>query len=301
MLNVLNADESSTKLQSRAAPEIHKLMQAWLEERIAASKKRPSAEVVTLVPVLAQQLLDRNPVNRPVNRRNSADLASDIVSGRFEFNGESIIVSNTGVLLDGQHRCQQVLATGTPIETVICFGPKEAARFTIDTGKSKTVANFLSMKGRSYSHILGPAASYYLQWSEHGIVSPTGDARVPTKQAVLAAIDELKGLDISVEFTSTAIKSPVRSHAVLAFCHYVFKKKAGAEAADHFIGKVIEGNDLKRGDAVLYCRNRLMAANSGIRSDSRIELIFKCWNAYRLGHSINHLKLNGGKLPKIER
>lgn len=298
MLNVLNADDSVPAVKvTEKRPEETRRMKQWLDGRIAASKDKPSAEVISLTPVLAQLLIDRNPVNRPMMKRNSADLASDIIGGRFEFNGESIVISRTGVLLDGQHRCQQVVSTGKTIETVIVFGPKEAARFTIDTGKSKTVTNFLAMKGRIYVSILAPAVNYYLQWSRNGQIDVTG-THLPTKAEILAAADELKGVDKSVEATIGAAKT-VRSNAVLAFCHYAFKKKAGAEAADEFMGCLIEGDNLKKGGPILYCRNRLLAFGSEVRANVRIELVFKCWNAWRRGHGVDHCKLNG-KLPKIE-
>lgn len=273
---------------------------AWLHERIIKSRKEPVAEVVTLVPGLAELLLERNPVNRPIAKKNAADLAADIANGRFEFNGESIVVSNTGVLLDGQHRCGQVIATGVPIQTVIVFGPKESARFTIDIGKTKTVGNFLAMKGRAYSNVLAGVASFHLQYRTLGKLGETGHERMPTKAEVLAIADEVKGIDQSVEFTVPAMKT-VRNHAVLAFCHSVFWKKATREAADEFILRLIEGDGLRKGDPILYCRNRLIATGRGSLANARAELIFKCWNASRLGHGITHFKLTGGKLPKVER
>jgi hypothetical protein len=56
----------------------------------------------------------------------------------------------------------------------------------------------------------------------------------------------------------------------------------------------------RRGDPILYCRNRLIGGGRGMPAHSRIELIFKCWNAYRMGHGVDHCKLTG-KLPKIEK
>jgi hypothetical protein len=271
----------------------------WLDEQIAAGKKKAHSSVVTITPTLAQLLLGRNPINRPISKGNANDLASDISSGRFEFNGESIVVSNTGVLLDGQHRLEQVVATGACIESVLVFGPKEAARFTIDIGKPKSVANFLQMKGRVYAGYLSAAVNYYLQWTQNGSVVHSDTPSRPTKAQILSAADEMKGIDTSVEIAVGGIKS-IRSVAAVAFCHHVFWKRAGREAADHFVNGLIEGDGLKKGDPILYCRNRLSGMGRGIPVSHRIELLFKCWNAYRLGHGVDHCKLNG-RLPKVER
>jgi len=274
-------------------------MRIWLDERIAKGKKAPSAEIITLTPVLASLLLERNPINRPISKLGKAEIKQDLANGRYVFNGESIIVSDTGVLNDGQHRCVNVLETGVSIQTVIVFGPKEETRFTVDTGKSKTLSNFLAMKGRKYTHVLGPAVGYILQWKQYGYL-PVGAETKPTKQAQLEAADAIRGIDASVLFTADCMKT-VRSHAVLAFCHHAFWKVSSRENADFFVTKLMEGDGLKKGDPILYCRNRLIGMGRGIRAGTRAELVFKCWNAWRSGHSIDHFKMSGGKLPKLER
>lgn len=296
---------------TKAQTEERRRLKEWLESRIIAGAKKPSAEVVTLVPMLAQLLLERNHNNRPISKRNAEDLASDIANQRFQYNGQSISLSVTGVLLDGQHRCFQVSTTGIPIETVIAFGVKDDARFTIDTGRPKSVANFLAMKEYSYAKVLGPVAANYLQWRQKGYLAFGGNQR-PTKAETLATADQFPDLEKSVEFTALTTKSPVRSHVILAFCHYVFWKRASREAADHFLSKLIDGHGLPKGDPILYCRNKLinMPSNSGGASGYlKAELIFRCWNAHRLNQTMDRCKLSGGKLingkpaklPKVER
>lgn len=292
------ADTSAPLTLTKAEAEERRRMKEWLDGKIAAGKKHPISEIVTLTPVLAQLILERNPINRPINKRNASDLVQDVANKRFVFNGESIIISDTGVLNDGQHRCQTVVETKIPIPVVIVFGPKEETRFTVDTGKSKTVSNFLAMKGRMYTHTLGAASGYFLQWSKTGVVSINGLDR-PSKQAILIAADEIKGIDKSVEFTVHCMKS-IRSHAVLAFCHNVFWKRSGRDAADEFIGKLIDGDGLRKGTPLWYCRERLNGMPRGTTAQTRIELIFKCWNAWRRGEGITHLKLSGN-LPKVEK
>jgi hypothetical protein len=281
---------------TKAQTEERRRMGDWLEKQIKAGE---SAHIVTLTPALAVLLLERNPINRPISPRNSAFIASDIANGRWEFNGESIVVSNTGMLIDGQHRCHQVISTGKAIRTTIVFGPKEKARFTIDTGRPKTASNFLAMQEYKYTHVLSAAVGYHLQWRHRGFITTKG-TEIPTTQEKLAAIEEMQGIEKSAEFTSGCMKT-VGSHAVLTFSHFVFWKKAGREAADHFIGKVIDGDGLRKGDPILYCRNRLLGMRNGIDANTRVELMFKCWNAHRMNQGIDHFKLSGGKLPKVER
>lgn len=298
MLNTIDTTEADIPSSlAKIKPEETRRMKLWLDERIAASKKKPIAEVVTLTPTLAALLLERNPINRPIGRYNLSNLESDVISNRFLFNGEAIIVSITGILIDGQHRARVVLNTGRSIETVIVFGPAENARYTIDIGSPKTAGNFLFMKGRKDGNNLASAVGCYLQWKEKGAIS----TNKPTKAAILAAADQLSGMDYSVSFCHQATSRHLGSRSVLAFCHYVFWKRASKEAADEFITKLIEGDGLRKGDPILYCRNRLLDMPRGVRQNDRAEIIFKCWNAHRAGERITHHLKVSGTLPKVER
>lgn len=301
MLNVLTEKQVEETVKPVGSPTEVARMREWLTERIAAGKKKCSAEVVTLSPCLASLLLEFNPINRPISKRNAADLGADIANKRFVFNGESIVVSKNGILLDGQHRCQQVVATGFSIEVVLVFGPEEEARFTIDTGKSKTVSNFLAMKGRAYTHALSAAVNYHLQWRKFNYVNYAWSGNMPTKAEIMIAADELRGIDTSIDFTATCMKT-LRAHAVVAFCHYVFWKKSNRETADHFIQKLIEGDNLKKDDPIYMARNKLLSAKRGETANSKIELIFRAWNHHRLGTRLSGpIRCAGNLLPKLER
>lgn len=303
MFDVLTKETTDKPATPRKTTVERERMASWLEERIASGRRKASAEVVTLTPALAELLLEHNTDNRPITSNNAGNIAADIANGRFEFNGESIVISRDGVLIDGQHRCAVVVQTRTPVETVIVFGPKTDARFTIDIGRPKSAGNFLHMQGYKNTNVLASAARLILIYRHHGkIVSSSRDyAHKPTKTEVVAAAGQLPGLALSVDFFAATPRS-LGSRSVLAACHYLIAKKSSRENADHFFRRLIEGSDLKRGDPILYCRNKLpdhrAVAGSGI--NSMMELIFKCWNANRRGEEITRMFFNG-RLPKIER
>lgn len=276
-------------------------MVKWLEYHITRGKKEQGYPVVvTITPILAAVLLERNHDNRPISAGNANALLSDIANGRWQFNGQSITVSDTGVLLDGQHRLGQVVATGRSIRSVIVFGPKEDARFTFDIGKPKTAANFLSMKGYKYTAALSAAARLVLVYRGQGNVVSRGNERGirPTKTELTAAVEELEGLATSVDFVAARKTKHLTGPGTLAFAHYMFRKRSTKEAADHFFIKLFEGDGLTRGNPILYCRNRLPDVRGNV--NTCVELLFKCWNAHRRNEEITKLPLNG-KLPKLER
>lgn len=301
MLNTLSNAEMNETVASdleKRKPEEFRRMREWLDQHIAAGRKRPVAEIVSLTPVLAALLLERNDTNRPISRGNSTNLQADVANKRWEFNGESIVVSATGSLLDGQHRCGTVVATGVAIETVIVFGPKDEARYTIDIGKPKSAPNYLSMKGWTDTNNLAAMLALLLQYRKTQSI-PRGYLR-PTKTEILEAAETFKGAQASVDFVRDATKKKLGSRSVLAFCHYTFWKKSSRDAADEFMRLLIEGEGLRKGNPVYYCRERLVGMDKGAWAETRIELVFKCWNAWRKGESINKVVLTGS-FPKLER
>lgn len=306
MLNMLEKgaeSKTASPITPRKISVERERMDMWLTERIAASRKKPSAEIITLTPVLAELLLERNQDNRQIIKNSASAITSDVANGRFEFNGESIVVSRDGVLLDGQHRCQVVVETRTPIETVMVFGPKNEARYTIDIGRPKTASNFLHMQGHKNTNVMAAAARLILIYRRVGRIISTGAERTytPTKTEIVEAVEQLSGLANSVDL---AVTSPTRftSRSTLAACHYLIAKKSSREAADMFFRKLIDGDGLRRGDPILYLRNRLPAfrVGGGAGANALFELIFKCWNAHRRGEEVNRMPMNG-RLPPLER
>lgn len=299
MLNVLIEKQvEETIARPIGSPTELARMRAWLDERVKAGRKSPVAEVVTLTPVLASLLLERNPVNRPIGKYNMETLRADISGSRFVFNGESLVVSDTGVLIDGQHRCTSVIETRRPIQTVMVFGPKEEARFTIDIGKPKTAANFLHMKGGADTNNLAATIGLLIQYATHGALIH-GSLKA-TKTQVVEGFERFKGVEASLDAVSGATKMKLGSRSALAFCHYTFKRKAGAEAADNFMQKLIDGDGLRKGDPIYHTRDRLLKLDRGARAEGRIEIVFKGWNAWRRNEIISNIRSNG-KLPKVER
>jgi hypothetical protein len=298
MLNVLTEKQVEETIQIKpvgSAIEIRR-MQAWLNERIKRGKKEKFAEVITLTPVLASLLLQINQINRPISKHNAENLKNDVLAKRFLYNGQSISVLQNGLLGDGQHRCETVLATGMSIETVIAFGVPDEARYTIDTGKPKSAGNYLHMKGFKDGNNIAAAIRLLLQY-RGGIEVGSGHNRATTAE-VLTTADDLRGIQSSMDIASGGARLGVRS--ILAFCHFVFKKRADVETADEFVTKLIDGDGLRKGNPIYHCRERLLQMRGSARANDKVKIIFRAWNHWRLNETVNKIVLPVS-LPKVER
>lgn len=308
MLNTMTTEEVEQIAKvTDSYPEETSRMRKWLAENIAAGKASKLGHYVrvTMTPVLAQLLLDKNSLNRPISARHVQTLASDISANLWQFNSQPIIVSRTGELLDGQHRCAAVISIGVGIDTLMSFGADDAARYVMDVGRPKSAANFLAMNGKSYSTVVASAVGYYLQYQRRGYVLRGAGSEaqwVPTKAEIVAAASSLKGFDASVDFTKRQ-KHPLRCHSVLAMVHYLFKKRGGAAAADEFMLGLLDADlpGLRKGHPVWFCREKLLRMTGrGTETNHRLEVLIKCWNAWRDGRTLDSIRIQGGKLPKVE-
>lgn len=102
--------------------------------------------IKTITPEYASRLMAHNNLNRPVNRLTVEDYKTQIQKGLWRLNGEPILISDDGVLLDGQHRLIAVQETGLSITSVVVEGINKEFFSTIDTGRIRTIADIFNIE-----------------------------------------------------------------------------------------------------------------------------------------------------------
>lgn len=105
--------------------------------------------VETVTPDDASKLLRSMKSNRRPMPSHVEFLASQIEAGKWGLNGQSLIVSTEGALLDGQHRCLAVLRAKRPIRTVVVRGVDPDQFATMDTGVVRLATHVLQVRGRT--------------------------------------------------------------------------------------------------------------------------------------------------------
>jgi len=105
----------------------------------------------TITPEMAEKLLENNSHNRKLNIRRLNKFKRDIINGMWLYNGESIIVSKTGKLIDGQHRLVAVVETGIPIETNLVDDVDDVVDgidiFAVTNTENRSLADVLYIEG----------------------------------------------------------------------------------------------------------------------------------------------------------
>lgn len=113
--------------------------------------------VCRITPALAELMLETNIRNRRARDRH-VDVLSQIISSRdMMLNGESIIFSSDGHLLDGQHRLMACIRSGMAFDSVVVFGISPKAFNTIDAGVARSTGDVLGLSGRANANKMASA------------------------------------------------------------------------------------------------------------------------------------------------
>lgn len=261
-------------------------------------------DVVTITPRLARQLLDQNTGNRKVSGTNLAKIKTIMERGEWALNGEAVKVAKDGRILDGQHRLRAAVETETTFETLIVYGLEDESQETMDGGKSRTLADILSIRG--YKSATATAAITLAiirseQWNIRAAVSGGSNAyTVTNRQAIDRLEREATIADIPKIISS--VRKVGMSGKTAGLLYYVFSG-VDSEDADHFFEKLTTGADMDRGNPILTLRNLLIdtryTARGEINQTYIAAVTIKAWNRYRAGEPSVQLRFRiGGANPE---
>lgn len=141
-----------------------------------------------ITPEVAEKMLDTNIVNRAMPKE---PIEEALLVGEWALNGESIIFSNEGALLDGQTRLSACVNTGIPIEAVVVRGIDPKAQLVMDCGTSRTLPAHLKMLGvKNYDSVGAIAKKLYRcdRWGLESALSGSHD-KVTIKTLINYALD----------------------------------------------------------------------------------------------------------------
>lgn len=212
-------------------------------------------KVINMTPELASHYLSNNPSNRPINQAHVNLLAAMMSNSQWALNGETIVVSSTGRLLDGQHRLAAVVKYGGSVPMLVASGALDAAFGTIDIGTKRTVGQICGMNGVPNAKMVAGAAAILFRMF-HGSLS-TMAVPAPCILEVVARYPELPA------WSNKARRAVISSASLLAACVYLDAIAHRADLAERLIDGLKTGADLARGNPVLALRNRTLNARGG--------------------------------------
>lgn len=279
---------SIAKLVSRA-PEAGSI--AWLNDCVKRAKAGVLVETTTMTPGLAGELLRRNHDNRDIKQTKAQHFVSDMIGGRWAFNGEPIIVADDGSLNDGQHRLQALVEANVTLPMVVVFGVTRDSRVTIDQGSARSAGDYLSMSGQIYAKNAATAAKFIIAFERSEGRNISARSKI-TNAEIVARVRADPEIVASAQYAHKHLKSyrHLVSHTVMATCHYLL---SGIDARDavEFLDQCGLGENIRRGYPAYAVRSAFVAEKRE-RNDA-MEVIFHGWNKFRSGGDLKLIRVNG--------
>jgi hypothetical protein len=252
--------------------------------------KTAFAEIRTTTKPLVDALLAMNTLNRPIKKRVVEKYARDIKAGKWVLTNQGIGVSESGVLLDGQHRLEAIKACGyPPVPVLVVGGLPDECRLAVDQHAKRSARDMLHFAFDYRVSNSAPAIATALICSK----SSNGWSGGQTMSEIYECI-----LDYSEEIEAVvSLPKNVKNFAAPYLAAFIDCIKSGIGDIDKlakFINDIETGEMLSRTDPQFHLRNlvkstRMTGGGSVVRKE-RFEKAKKAFTAYVNGQKMGVLR-----------
>ena len=254
------------------------------------STHKISTRVVNINPEMAADLLKFNTRNRAVRSKVVNDYANQMKKGLWQLNGEPIIISDTNVVLDGQHRLEAILLSRTAQQMLVVTGVSSDAFRTIDTGLTRTPGDIMYINGVPNSNSMAALILREFFLSANQTIGGDRAASIRdiklSKQEMLDRYNEAPDLYVEILRFSNRCYDKVkimRLSEIGGYVAYLIRvKKYTREVVFEFFEQLFyDGRE--RHPAVQLLREKLLqflGSQYKVLSKVRMALVIKAWNCY---------------------
>lgn len=233
-----------------------------------------SAEVITITPTMAEDLIAKNVKNRNISHDLVDAYARDMQNGCWQFTGEALKLSLNGHLIDGQHRLLACIKADVPFKTLVIYDLSPEVQDVIDTGRGRTVADTLHLAGFTHAARTAAACRYMFN-IKHGYSK--------YKISASEALNIFRKHPALHDSSAAVTGAYGPSQALLTAIHYIGVHLLDKQPfADEFISVFITGNSFD-GCAAQAWRERLIrlkAAHSPIKRPNMFFGTIHAWNLF---------------------
>jgi hypothetical protein len=283
--------------KKREKSEGRVLAEQWflgLMERMEAGETGAETRI-TITPEMAEVLLENNRSNRRLRETLIDRTANDIKNNRWQWNGETIIISSSADLNDGQHRLHSVVRAGVPIETSLVWGVPRESRESVDTGSARQPADSLRMRELVNATTLAAITRMVIGYDSYGSLGQL--SRITSSEVIQRA-----STDHQLQLIATwAINLPKQfskmvSASIAGAAFYVIQQKAPKHALT-FMNRFKDGDLLSKDSPIYKLRDRL-SVEVKLSPQMKMELILKTWNMWIEDKPFKRITMMG-KLPTV--
>lgn len=272
--------------------------------------KTITQEWVTLTPQVAEKWLGQNHGNRNLRSAKVKAFARDMRNGDWKVTSETIGFDYNGTLIDGQHRCEAVIESGTPIRVLVVRGLDPSARQVIDTGTKRTPGDALKFAGHPHAAHATAAAARIALGREHGALRTAFSAAPPnitnaeTVEWVTAHPEIESAVALAVKTTKQIGIAPSPWAYVLYELQKVNPMLANEFAMSMHEWRGLEGKGDPRAAMLTAFRNAQLGRRRIPTVAESIYIAYRAWNAWATGRKLQTIvprdaSGKGNDIPKL--
>ena len=263
-----------------------------------------SAKIETVTPQKAEAWLGKAAGNRNIRATKVAEYAAAMTRGEWKLSGEAIKFNGQD-MIDGQHRLKAVIESGQSVPMLVVRGLETDVMEVLDTGRKRTLADLLKIRGEVSALNLAAALTGLHQTRiaiETGTWPMKQGKTAITNQQALTLLEEEPTIRDSV--VGGWINLRAQRHGLyaqptaLVVGYHIFSD-IDEEDRDHFY-RMLQGIDVPDNSPVLHFRRRFSGGfDMPTNRRDHIAYLFKTWNYWRNGEFPALLSWkSGGKKPE---
>lgn len=252
-----------------------------------------STEKIT--PTMAAAILENNKSNRPIRHAVVDRYVLELLEGRWKpGTGETIKISESGKLLDGQHRLTAIVKSGVSATFHIARGVDDSMFSVIDTGSVRNASDVFFINGIGKSNAM-PSIIQTAMNIKSGVTARQGRWRDGLTNAQLLASYQnnpdywnfvcQRALHWYDSFAK--ILPPSLIGGLFSTFHDI-----NPDDSQKFMEQLCTGQDITN-KVIALLRTRLMQDKMSTKRmifSIRLALILKAWNVFRNNEKITQLK-----------
>jgi hypothetical protein len=251
--------------------------------------------VENITPQVAEALLSRNTMNRPLARHTVERYAADMKAGRWQVNGEDLLIADDGTLLNGQHRLRAVIMAGVAVPFGVKRGLPRGTFVTLDAGRVRRASDVLALTGVQHANTVAAAAKIALLFEQGRGIREDCPRQEVTEYAADAANAYLAP---AAQMARSATRGCNLTASPLAAVVFLANRAGyfAAEVAD-FLQGLATGEGLVKGDPRLTLREwataERMRSRSNLGSETCFSATARAWTAYARGEELRLIRISG--------
>lgn len=242
-----------------------------------------------------EKLIGNQISNRPVSEIFVKTYAADMLAGAWMIAEAAIIIDKTGQMINGQHRCLACIETGVPFVSIVLWGVvKEKIIHTLDTGRTRSISEFLGFHGYKNASLVASIARIHNKILK--VYPPKSKAYkaaeftpMMSRRVMRTFLANHPVVIETAEFIAANrdALNIVINPSILGGAVSVAAELVDWELAFEFGGKMATGENLKSPDPILRVRNKLlknsMSKSVKLTVGQKLGLIQRGWGYWVTG------------------